>query len=725
MAAKRDEYQSSRGNTNRLEFDSLAVWLLSRFSGLILLVGCATAPWLLYWAALAVGTNSNRVSDWLPPNLPESVELQQFDRWFGDGQFVIVSWDGCQINLASTPEDSSGDDPRLGQFAASLMRKNFEEQTHFIKRVVTSRTLLQTMTSDPMDLPTAQAIDRLTGSVIGRQGQACAIVFLENFPTEKLREAIGYWNSRWIDRFSQSSDKTQGLLFRTLESCSVPLASAHLGGPPVDNLAINEEGQRTLVRLAIAAGGFGLLLSWWSLRSVRLTMIVFSCGIFSTCAATAAIWLSGQHADAIVLAMPSLIYVLTISGAIHLVNYYRVVVEQSGTRNAVARAMAMGMKPAALCSITTALGLLSLFASDLTPIRRFGIFSALGMGLMLIALFVLLPAALQFFGRHDGFQKRLSRHDPKSSSTMGPSNLWQRWKIAWVRRMIRHHRSIGVTSIFGLTLLSLGLPRIHTSVDLLRLFDEQARVLVDYRWLEQSLGNLVPLEVLVRFDGNGIAAEERSNHDRGLTTLDRAKIVAEICDAIDLRFGVCGHQLISTPMSAITFIPELHTENRGVRGIVRRRLLNSKLQTGRAALIESGYLAIDPETQDELWRISIRAAAFKGIDFGVLAHDVRGVVAPIIATANDQTKTSSQSASDPARVSAIHTGAIPIIYQAQRALLDSLIESTIWSFLTITPLVIWVTRGFASGLIAMFPNLFPVLAVFGSMGWIGIPVDIG
>jgi hypothetical protein len=142
-------------------------------------------------------------------------------------------------------------------------------------------------------------------------------------------------------------------------------------------------------------------------------------------------------------------------------------------------------------------------------------------------------------------------------------------------------------------------------------------------------------------------------------------------------------------------------------------------------LQESGYLAIDPESQDELWRISLRAAAFKDIDFGVLATDVRNAVTPVVATANQQLAKRDNDPSFGSIISVIHTGAIPIVYKAQRALLESLIESTVWSFLTITPLVMWVTRGFGSGLVAMFPNLFPVVAVFGSMGWLGIPVDIG
>ncbi len=38
-----------------------------------------------------------------------------------------------------------------------------------------------------------------------------------------------------------------------------------------------------------------------------------------------------------------------------------------------------------------------------------------------------------------------------------------------------------------------------------------------------------------------------------------------------------------------------------------------------------------------------------------------------------------------AEMHAIYTGVVPIVYKAQRSLLDSLIQSTLWSFLTITP----------------------------------------
>ena len=77
------------------------------------------------------------------------------------------------------------------------------------------------------------------------------------------------------------------------------------------------------------------------------------------------------------------------------------------------------------------------------------------------------------------------------------------------------------------------------------------------------------------------------------------------------------------------------------------------------------------------------------------------------------------------RFAAVYTGIVPIVYKAQRSLLDSLIQSTFWSFVTITPLMMLVARNILGGLVAMLPNMLPVLVVFGAMGWMGINVDVG
>ena len=78
------------------------------------------------------------------------------------------------------------------------------------------------------------------------------------------------------------------------------------------------------------------------------------------------------------MSMPSLVYVLGLSGAVHIVNYYREAVKQGGVAGAPERALGHGWFPCTLAAFTTALGLGSLCTSNLTPISKFGWYSAIG-----------------------------------------------------------------------------------------------------------------------------------------------------------------------------------------------------------------------------------------------------------------------------------------------------------------------------------------------------------
>ncbi|MCL2745157.1 MAG: hypothetical protein FWE67_15040, partial [Planctomycetaceae bacterium] len=96
-----------------------------------------------------------------------------------------------------------------------------------------------------------------------------------------------------------------------------------MGGPPVDNVAISIEGERTLYRLAGLCAVIGLGIAMICFRSLRLSMFIFWTAILSAGLALAMVWFTGSRCDAIMLSMPALIYVLGMSGAIHLINYYK------------------------------------------------------------------------------------------------------------------------------------------------------------------------------------------------------------------------------------------------------------------------------------------------------------------------------------------------------------------------------------------------------------------
>jgi predicted RND superfamily exporter protein len=90
-----------------------------------------------------------------------------------------------------------------------------------------------------------------------------------------------------------------------------------------------------------------------------------------------------------------------------------------------------------------------------------------------------------------------------------------------------------------------------------------------------------------------------------------------------------------------------------------------------------------------------------------------------------------------AGISVVYTGIVPIVYKAQRALLDSLVNSIGLAFVMIALVMTILLRRWKEplspsnivnvpgGLTAMLPNMFPMVLIFGVMGHMGILVDIG
>lgn len=674
------------------------------------------------------------------------------------------------------------------------------------------------------------------------------VVSLTPDASNSLKKVLGLGQSRLF-----RPNVPPGIIRRAIAQCGIDSNAFHMGGPPVDNVAIDEEGERTLVRLAGAAGLLGIFLAYWSLRSVILTSIVFFCAIVSAASSLAVIWATGQTVDAIVLSMPSLVYVLAISGAVHFINYYRDAVIEGGFEGAIERAVVHAFKPALLCSVTTSIGLVSLYASELVPIRKFGVYSASGVMIMLVVLFLFLPTFLHLirFGRRwelptDSDQPvRRDEHESKAERFWGNFGGF----------IVRNYGTVGFASMGTILFFAFGLSQTRTSIDLLELFDSRARILQDYRWLETHIGRLVPLEIVVRFDRDSQASGPRTSTTdteelSRLTFLERMETTALIQETIEKVFGETenGKGIVGRSLSAANFLPSLPSTQGDTASFIQRMAFNERLNSSRDSLISSGFLKVDARDGGELWRISLRVAAFEGVDYGQFVHELRDKIEPLMMAheyrvqilrrlsewspeqrysgskvylwdrpfidpgLGDQNPSTSRQADakhqaaidaleallvkarvkvirgerNPASVpvvslqqlnelvdgvvlsgnfsetdsstiqwavsrvidlksqpfdktpmisalaaenqawlSAVYTGVVPIVYKAQRELLKSLIESTLWSFLTITPLMMLVSRSVRAGAVAMLPNVLPVVCIFGGMGWLDIPIDIG
>ena len=121
---------------------------------------------------------------------------------------------------------------------------------------------------------------------------------------------------------------------------------------------------------------------------------------YTTLIATAVVPLTGGTMNIVLVALPTLILVTTLSMAIYLANYWRHAAA-SNMQMAVAVAVKAAYDPCLWSGLAAAMGQASLMTSSLAPVREFGLYSAIGTLISLAATLYGLPALLAIWpGKH-------------------------------------------------------------------------------------------------------------------------------------------------------------------------------------------------------------------------------------------------------------------------------------------------------------------------------------
>ncbi|REK07163.1 MAG: hypothetical protein DWQ37_21675 [Planctomycetota bacterium] len=699
----------------------------TRFSFLIILVAVFLLPMMGRGARKALQSNDNDVHDWLPKTYAETQDFTWFKKHFDNETFVLISWEGCHLDdprlelLAKklVPPGANDPQPHYGPLPEPeqgnwyddiLIAKWFMERDTgkpkatgpLFKHVDTGTRILDTLTEAPISLSVSEAMDRMRLLFLGADNETtCAVVTLTEEGKRDLRATLTKLYSVCEDELGLAPERVK------------------MGGPPVDNVAISVEGEKTLIRLFIPAGAVGLLLAFWCLRSVRLTIMVFSTALYSGAISLAIVHYSGANMNAILLTMPAVVYVAGISGAIHFSNYYRDSVAEGGVEGAPARALQHSWLPCILAACTTSAGLASLYTSELVPIQMFGIFSAAGVMSTLVLLFLFLPAWMQLWPMKP--HSLLDGEQPKAEDI----DLPHRWRVL-LQGAINRHRLVFAGLMLIMIACGYGLTRVDTSIKLTKLFSPSAQIIHDYQWLEDNLGPLVPMEVIVKIDNDE------------MTMLQKMELIQRI----QQQMQSIDH--IGCTMSAATFAPELPKGRRGfLSARMNRSVTDKRLVANRDAYLESDFMSLDGDT--ELWRISARVGALNDVDYGEFKEEIRKSVDPILVAerqrlAKEWTRRQAQqqaasgaavqtlAAVEPAGdmgVSAVYTGMVPVVYKAQREMLNGLAWNFVTDLLTIGAVMTLVFWDLSAGLILLVPSIFPIMIVFGLMGWLGIVIDVG
>ena len=549
------------------------------------------------------------------------------------------------------------------------------------------------------------------------ESKAVEKVFFQPGTPAALGVAISFGGRRRMSR-------TMETIYQAADVAGIPRDALRIGGRPVVGNELNLGVKKAFWDRDYPAWMFhkrspllfsalvGTIMAFVMLRSVRLAVLVLVVANFTVLVTVALVPLTQGSMNMVLVCMPSLLSVLTLSAAIHVANYWKHAAIHN-PRNAIVKACKMATQPCALASITTAIGLMSLTTSNLTPVRDFGFYAAIGCLISLVVVLFGLPALLQFW--------------PGSVPSQTETDH-RRWtQIAYW--LVDHWKPVAGISIASFLICSLGLIHFRTETKVIRYFPDEKRVVQDYYFLEENLSGIVPVDVVVRFN---------QESQKRLTFDERRDVIAEISEQIR------QHPEISGTMSLADFVEfkkpktvdgqppstlqkmsfhrriyetEKKVKNGEVEGvkalfaIVREPRVLEKLD-GHGFAVEAG---------DELWRITAQVAIMSDLNYADLTGDWTD---PMDQPGELNTIVESVLAEQPGTKHLV-TGMVPLFLQTQQAVLSSLIVSFGVAFLLIALIMMYLLRHPVSGLLTMIPNVLPVGMVFGLISWCGIKVDIG
>lgn len=433
-----------------------------------------------------------------------------------------------------------------------------------------------------------------------------------------------------------------------------------------------------------------LFLSFRSVRGVLLPSLTVVMSLIWTLGIMV---LAGSRISVGTFALPPLVLVLGIAYSLHIVaEYFEQARSGRPVDEVVLETLRTSSVPVLIAAVTTALGFLSLLVNRVVSIREMGLYSSIGILLAYAFAVAVVPAALVLL--------RLPRRSTDSHSPRLESGLQR-----LVQLVIRHRNAV-ITVIAAICLLSVWpIPAIEVGSNFLSLFraDHPVRRAADA--VSQHLVGSIGFYVVI----DGTEQDIIKKWD----TLRRVKDLQTYIDSLP---GVD---------KTVSFVDYLELLEKGIQAVPPE---------------ENGAAPPQPEPHTTFWENPAQLEEVLQLAFfnssstaGVVNHPTYSRTNIIVRTSLE---TPSQIAATVQQIQAFArtlfppeltvrpTGNVILNTRTTTDLLTGQIRS-----LALTASVIFVVMSvmFLSlriGVLAMIPNLFPILVFFGLMGVSGAVLSV-
>lgn len=450
------------------------------------------------------------------------------------------------------------------------------------------------------------------------------------------------------------------------------------------------ESARTMPLVVLMLSTF-LFLSFRTVRGVLIPLAVIACtevwmlGFLAT-------W--GRPVYTVTSILPVLIMAIAVADSIHLLSqYYEIQARERGLDKleVLRRTVEQISVPVLMTSVTTAAGFLTMRTSPVVPLAEFGVVATAGVAAAYVVTIVAVPALLAILPA----QPPHWRHGPDEAHRSGPLYAALRATAAGASRP----RTTVAAFVAVFALASTGLFRLSADTSQVSQF-RPGHFLRTADEIDNSRfsGATVLDAVVDARDNDGIKEPDL------LRRLDAFQSQMEALDVVGDTFSIA---------ELVKRMNRVMNEDRPQEEVVP----DSKDLVAQYLLLYS--ISGDPGDFDDLVDYDYRIGHVL-----VFLRD-SGTAAARAATAHARRIAAELFPDDPAGPSVVFAGPALVRAHLERYIVDSQIN-TLLVCLPVLFVMMWALfRSAAIGFLCILPVSLAVVGIYGAMGYIGLPTDIG
>ncbi len=438
---------------------------------------------------------------------------------------------------------------------------------------------------------------------------------------------------------------------------------------------------RMFVGLMVLTVSILLFLFFKSWRVMLVCLLVVSVGVIW---AVGSIGLLGYKLTSVMAIIPPLIIVIGIPNCIFLINKYHYEVARHGNRmRALTRVVYRVGKASFMTNTTTALGFATFALTYSDVLKQFGVIASLNIMAVFLLSILLVPILFSLQGA------------PKDRHLAHLDRKWVDRSTSTLIHIVQHHRSL--VYAFTLIIVAVGLIGVWKLENESHVVDDlpgKDPVMQDLAFFEDRFNGVMPLEIMVDTHKKGQALKDVnlrriSQLQDTLETYPELSRSLSIADAVKFTkqafYGGDPERYDLIKGNERTFILP-YLENAQGRGDMARAFLDEERRSTR---------------------ITVQIADVGTARMDDLLADLRSKVDSIF---------------DPERYRVILTGTSVVFLEGSKYMVTNLIISLILAVVLISGIMALLFNSLRMVLISLIPNLVPLIATAGLMGYLGIAI---